>query len=98
MITDYWRIKMINWDSTTKEDIELISKVCKRAKEDCQDMVIPDSLSMDITAAHITCPLKLQKLLDADKGNFLHDVFGIISHIDRETGELQDCFFPRCAR
>lgn len=43
------------------------------------------------------CELDLQKLLDAPDGDFGHDVFGIRRHINRQTGELGDCFLPRCA-
>jgi hypothetical protein len=53
---------------------------------------------MDICATHLNgCPLKLEELLAADDMNFAHDVFGIRRHIDRTTGELQDCFVPRYA-
>lgn len=33
--------------------------------------------------------------LDADRFNFAHDVGGIRYHLDRNTGELADCFRPR---
>lgn len=53
---------------------------------------------MDITACHVNaCPLKLDELLAADDMNFNHDVFGIRRHLNRETGELMDCFRPRYA-
>lgn len=51
---------------------------------------------MDIDACHSNGnPLKLQELLAADDFNFGHDVFGIRRHIDRTTGQLQNCFVPR---
>lgn len=50
---------------------------------------------MDLLAAHNNCPLDLTQLLDADDSNFAHDVFGIRRHINRETGELENCFSPR---
>lgn len=54
---------------------------------------------MDITATHANgCPLDLDKLLAADKFNFAHDVGGIRKHLDRNTGQLRDCFLPRCAK
>ncbi len=56
------------------------------------------ALNMDITACHANgCPLDLQKLLAADDFNFTHDVFGISRHLNRKTGQLEDCFVPRCA-
>ena len=54
------------------------------------------SAAMDITACHANGnPLRLQDLLDADDGNFGHDVFGIRRHLDRETGKLEGFFSPR---
>jgi hypothetical protein len=53
---------------------------------------------MDIEAAHCNGnPLKLKELLEADDSNFMHDVLGIRRHINRKTGELEDCFVPRYA-
>lgn len=53
------------------------------------------SLEMDLEATQAKVPLMLQELLEADDFNFAHDVFGIIRHMDRSTGELTDCFLPR---
>lgn len=48
-----------------------------------------------LTFVHDRAPLRLQELLDADDGNFGHDVFGVLHHIDPETTELRNCFVPR---
>ena len=54
------------------------------------------SLRKDLTACHLNgCPLRLADLLAADDFNLIHDVGGISGHIDRETGQLMDCFSPR---
>ena len=53
---------------------------------------------LDITAAHRTCPLRLEELAYADTTNFTHDVFGINKHLNRETGLLEDCFRPSYSR
>lgn len=54
------------------------------------------SIWMDIIATHVNGnPLKLRELRDADDFNFLHDVTGIIRHLDRSTGKLMNCFVPR---
>lgn len=53
---------------------------------------------MSLTACHLNgCPLDLDKLAAADDFNLLHDVGGIHRHVSRDTGELTDCFRPRCA-
>lgn len=53
---------------------------------------------MDVKACHLNGnPLDLQKLLGADDFNFAHDVFGIRQNLNRDTGELENCFSPRCS-
>ena len=55
-------------------------------------------LTMDVTACHSNgCRLDLEGLLAADDRDFMHDVFGIRAHINRETGQLMDNFSPRYA-
>lgn len=54
---------------------------------------------MDVIAVHMNGrPLRLEALLAADDFNFAHDVFGIRRHLDRDTGELTQCFVPRFSR
>lgn len=55
-------------------------------------------LRMDISAAHASNPLRLAELAEADDFNLIHDIGGIIRHLDRTTGFLQDCFVPRYSR
>jgi len=55
------------------------------------------ALTMDLESAHMAHPLHLDLLLSARDSDFAHDVFGIHRHIDRETGEMKDCFMPRFA-
>lgn len=53
-------------------------------------------LAMDVSATHANGnPLRLRELLAADDFNFLHDVGGIVRHIDRNTGTLLNHFRPR---
>lgn len=53
---------------------------------------------MDFTAVHANgCPLDFGRLNAADDFNFAHDAFGIARHLDRETGQLTNCFLPRFA-
>ncbi len=53
---------------------------------------------MDIETVDDSIGLKLDELLDADLSNFAHDIGGISRHLNRITGELEDCFVPRYAR
>ena len=93
---------ILNW-KTTKEEADLIGLIADRAfalaKEAGVRRLDKCSVVMDLTAAHINAyPLDLAGLLAAGHGDFAHDVFGIIRHMDRDTGKLQDCFVPRYAK
>jgi hypothetical protein len=92
---------MINWGKLTKEGLELIGKITKRAFSDIPALATisnTQDLQMDISAAHISSCMNLKKFLRFDDLNFNHDIFGIIRHIDRQTGTLTDCFLPRCSK
>lgn len=81
---------------TTQEESEIIKKIVKRAKS-LNHRVDDCVLSLDISAVHANgCPLYLEGLLEADYLDFIRDVFGIMQHIDRETGQL-DGFLPHFA-
>jgi hypothetical protein len=56
-------------------------------------------VSMDLTACHcVGCQLDLEGLLTATPSDLIHDVAGIMANINRETGELENCFVPRYAK
>lgn len=87
---------MIAW-KTSKEDLEIIVEIVNRArtmgvKRDFLD------LEMDIEATHENCPLRLKDFLNADNFNFAHDIYGIINNLNRESGELENCFLPRFSK
>lgn len=89
----------INWD-VGPDDHTLIVAIAERATElhRLQRRPAPKlhELVMDLTAVHANgCPLRLDELLEAPDGDFMHDVTGIRRHIDRDTGKLTDCFLPR---
>ena len=59
------------------------------------------ALIMDLCAAdgvNGNPPIDMEALASADEFNFIHDVVGIVRHLDRDTGKLMDCFIPRFAR
>ena len=83
----------------TRDEHKTITNIAQRANAMAKEVGIDYPVleaHMDISACHANgCPLKLTELASADNFNFAHDVFGIRRHIDRETGQLQDCFSPR---
>jgi len=87
---------MIDWNKTTNEDLDLIRDIAKRAV-DLEPDLDYSTIEMDITAAHTANPLKLDELLHTDSMNFAHDVFGINQNINRDSGEMNNCFLPRYA-
>lgn len=86
----------------SKADAEKINTLADRAVRSATQAGIAYKkmdASMDLTACHCNgMPLDLDKLAGFDDFNFEHDVFGIRRHINRETGEIGDCFVPRSAR
>lgn len=91
-------MKMIKWN-TTKADMGLIGKIADRVQKESSDY--PDdrmTLVMDLIATHANgCALNLRRLLKAPKFDFFHDIYGIRKHINRDTGEIEGYFLPRCA-
>jgi len=88
---------------TSKKEMELIAKIVDRVinkvREEEVQMPIPRaSLMMDLTVVHHKYSLRLNDMLEGGDFDFFHDIYGIIKHLDRETGELKDCFLPRYAR
>lgn len=85
----------------SRADYALIRQIVKRADAMATGQGITLdrlSLEMDLEALHCGgCPLKLADLLAADNFNFSHDIAGIIACMDRKTGKLTKCFWPRFA-
>ena len=87
-----------------RKEMQAILKVIERAQT-----LVPDFLKtrsypqmdmlLDLEAVNSSGDgLDFEKLIKFDDFNFLHDILGIRKHINRETGELEDCFLPRCSK
>lgn len=89
---------MIDWNRSSTEEVLAINRIAKMAKtlDGSLDLL---RVQMDLEACHTHgCPLDLERMANGQKGDLMHDVSGIAAHLDRETGELLDCFVPRFAR
>ena len=93
----------INWDAVTKETMDYTNRCADRLlnigekiKSETQPDVV--GVMMDLCAASLTTPIDFEKLLKSDIHDFIHDILGIANHLDRDTGELRNCFLPRSAR
>lgn len=87
---------MVKWNATLEER-EVLEAIYKRATKK-NPGINKTNFTMDMEATHCNgCRLDLDKLLNFPDFDFWHDLHGIANHIDRHTGELKDCFLPRCA-
>jgi hypothetical protein len=84
-----------------KRETALLTEIVNRAEKLSRRFKQPTvraTIVLDLVMAHRMQPLDLELLLAADDVNFAHDVFGIMRHIDRNSGAMRDCFVPRFAR
>ena len=83
----------------TKERFMMYVEIAKRAEE----MGIYNgermTLLMDLESADNAFNLRLEDLLNADNGNFAHDVVGIVNNVNRSEFPAKDfgLFVPRYA-
>ncbi len=89
------------FNKVSRYEYELIFKIADRCVRTARELGIDytdkETVIMDLAVTHATVGLQLDKLLEADAGTFGHDCFGIRHHINRRTGQLEDCFLPRTA-
>jgi len=91
---------MTEFAKFTDQESKAVQIIIARANRMAKRMDQPldrFSLRMDLAAVHLHTPINFMGLLSAPDFDFGHDVFGIMRHIDRETGQLMDFFLPRCA-
>jgi len=85
----------------TREEMQLIISIAERTTPLLKKYAITwdwQTILMDVEVTHCNgCPLNLAALADAPDGDFIHDLFGIRRHLDRNTGTLGGCFLPRYA-
>ena len=56
------------------------------------------TMMMDLAAADADVGLDYDKLLAFPDYDFAHDVIGIATHMNRNTGKIEDFFLPRSAK
>lgn len=93
-------MKTISFDTTRKET-NTIRMICDRAQELADELALPFDMMMtmmDLSALQAgICKLRLDELLHAERMDFIHDVWGIRRHLNRDTGALENHFLPRYA-
>jgi len=84
--------------SDTKKIVKIVNKYVKMLHKLGQGFDSEKiNVIMDISAAHLSCPMDLDKMIK-DEVMLGHDVTGIRHHLNRDTGLLEHCFLPRSAR
>lgn len=88
----------VSFDATSA-DKALVRGIARRARELLLEHRIDRDvldIQMDLLATHANgCPMDFVRLSEADDFNLMHDVIGINRHLNRDTGELMNCFLPR---
>ncbi|PNV83816.1 MAG: hypothetical protein C0610_16690 [Desulfobacteraceae bacterium] len=74
----------------------LIGQIADRALKEAAVSAVTDKLAlmMDIELANQLNPIDLERWLAADDGNFFHDIYGIMQHLDRGSKQM-NLFTPR---
>ena len=78
-------------------DIDLISRIADRAMDMYPGIREKIQWMMDLETVHDKVELRLEELLNADDGNFGHDLAGIANNLNRATKKIENCFHPRYA-
>ncbi len=83
----------------TPENSAHLKTILDRVEADSELGFDRTSASMNLIATHNGgCPLDFERMAKAERLlDLLHDVYGIASCLDRETGELKGHFLPRFA-
>lgn len=91
----------VQFADLTAAEFKTVQAIAKRAAAMYKSAGVMDQTQldtiMDIECCHATIPLRLDELLCADDFSFAHDLGGIRRHLNRQTGEMLNCFVPRFA-
>lgn len=80
-------------------DLQTATKIAQRAVNG--GVIRPSkvlTLLIDLDKAVEHLDLDLDRLLNADPWDFVHDINGIQAHIDRSTETFDGHFLPRCRK
>ena len=86
-----------------KNEYELITIIAKRTLQIFREMEIDPSLDQQDIAISLHlcnefCPLDLERFAKGEPFHIVHDILGILRHLNHNTGLLEDCFVPRFAK
>lgn len=79
------------------DTINRISDRAERLAKDAGVRVERLTIILTIDAVNDLIGLDLERLEEADIGNFAHDVFGLLRHYNPMTDSIENGFYPRYA-
>ena len=88
---------MIDWSKSTVDTKTLIA-IMDKCEEFTGSWVERSSVMMDLTTADIAMDIDWDAMLEAGGYDMMHDVCGIVQHLDRKTGEIKNFFRPRFSK
>ena len=62
------------------------------------DLRHTDRMTMSLQLVQVANQLDIDRLLEFDDSNFIHDMSGINAHVIPDSNEFQSCFYPRCGK
>ena len=83
------------------QDQDRIKEIADRAEIFASEHGLPiyrNHIILAVALAHKHRPLNLTALYHAQNFDFVHDVWGIMQHIDLATGKMNNCFVPMYTR
>ena len=87
---------MLEWNASRRETNH-IRAILDRVQKAGNTIDRPQ-LHMDLEAVHCNgCRLRLGDMVGGKLSDVVHDINGIIKHLDRATGKLKKGFQPRFA-
>lgn len=83
--------------NVTSTDTGLIVAIARRAvRIGIVDRINVLGVQLHLAACHANGnPLRLDDLLQGEDIHFVHDITGILEHLDTDTGQLRDGWTPR---
>lgn len=84
----------------TKKDYETIDAIVDRAEKEGVRIYVNRHLTffMDFELAAQKLNLDLERLLNASRSDFFHDIIGIAKDVDRQNKKFSNLFVPRCSK
>jgi len=88
----------VDWNvQISNSDLNTVKKIARRCTRIFSGAALDETdYMMYLYAAYTIHKIDIDRLDKFDDFNFTHDIAGICHHLNRETGEMEGGFLPRC--